>query len=246
MSLLDDVLGSALGASAASSGPSLVQGILDFLGEPDAGGIDGLKQQFQRQGLGDQVQSWIGTGPNRPVTPDELERAIGRERVSSLGQRAGLPGGSAAGVLASVLPELVNQLTPEGQVPQRSAMLDVGKKILTGLAVGGAAVAGVAAVKAAAARAAGERPGPAAAPGAGARPRPDFSDVQAGASTAPAAAAAPAEEIYTVAAGDSLSKIAKRSYGNANEWRRIFEANRDQIENPDRIYPGQKLRIPKK
>ena len=75
----------------------------------------------------------------------------------------------------------------------------------------------------------------------------DFSDVTSGgSSTAPKAAepSAPAVETYTVVAGDSLSKIAKRFYGDANQWRRIFEANRDQIQNPDLIRPGQKLVIP--
>jgi len=81
---------------------------------------------------------------------------------------------------------------------------------------------------------------------AGDKPRPDFSDVTSGgSSTAPKPApAAPAEQIYTVVAGDSLSKIAKRVYGDANLWRRIFEANQDQIKNPDLIHPGQKLKIP--
>ena len=90
------------------------------------------------------------------------------------------------------------------------------------------------------------------------KPQPDFSNVQSGSSTTSAAppAAAPvpnlgptagtsgSEQTYTVVAGDSLSKIAKHFYGDANEWRRIHEANRDQIKNPDLIYPGQKLRIP--
>jgi nucleoid-associated protein YgaU len=82
---------------------------------------------------------------------------------------------------------------------------------------------------------------------AGDKPRPDFSDVTGGgSSTAPKAPepAPPPDEVYTVVAGDSLSKIAKRVYGDANQWRRIFEANRDQIQNPDLIRPGQKLKIP--
>lgn len=73
-------------------------------------------------------------------------------------------------------------------------------------------------------------------------PLPDFSDVQSGSSsTAPGAQR---ERTYTVVKGDSLSKIAKREYGNANAWRRIFDANRDQIKDPDLIHPGQVLRIP--
>ena len=68
---------------------------------------------------------------------------------------------------------------------------------------------------------------------------PDFSDVKAGSSTAPAT-----DQTYTVVAGDSLSKIAKKFYGNANAWNTIFQANKDKISNPDLIRPGQVLRIP--
>ena len=66
---------------------------------------------------------------------------------------------------------------------------------------------------------------------------PDFSNVESGSSST-------AAKIYTVVAVDSLSKIAKREYGDASEWKRIFEANQDVIKNPDLINPGQKLRIP--
>ncbi len=70
----------------------------------------------------------------------------------------------------------------------------------------------------------------------------DFSDVSSGASsTAPAAGNA---QSYTVKSGDSLSKIAKHLYGDANKWHQIYEANRDQIKNPDLIHPGQELKIP--
>ena len=71
----------------------------------------------------------------------------------------------------------------------------------------------------------------------------DFSNVRSGSSSS-APAPAPAEKTYVVKAGDSLSKIAKAEYGDASKWKKIFEANRDQIKNPDLIHPGQKLRIP--
>lgn len=66
---------------------------------------------------------------------------------------------------------------------------------------------------------------------------PDFSNVESGSSST-------ATKVYEVVAGDSLSKIAKREYGNAGEWKRIYEANRDTLKDPDKIYPGQKLNIP--
>ena len=68
---------------------------------------------------------------------------------------------------------------------------------------------------------------------------PDFSNVKGGSSST-------ATKVYTVVSGDSLSKIAKREYGDANAWKRIFEANRDIIKDPDKIQPGQKLKIPPK
>jgi nucleoid-associated protein YgaU len=91
------------------------------------------------------------------------------------------------------------------------------------------------------------------------KPKADFSNVQSGSSsTAPDPApslpplvppATPAgttgqSQTYVVVAGDSLSKIAKRFYGDANKWHRIHEANAAQIKNPDLIHPGQKLTIP--
>ncbi len=81
--------------------------------------------------------------------------------------------------------------------------------------------------------------------------KPDFSDVVSGSSSTAASPSGTAEEkasatarIYVVQGGDSLSKISKKFYGDANSWNRIFEANRDVVKNPDLIQPGWKLRIP--
>ena len=87
--------------------------------------------------------------------------------------------------------------------------------------------------------------------------KPDFSNVRSGgSSTAPAPAPVPQADgdsspagsvdtnTYVVVKGDSLSKIASGQYGDAQKWRRIYEANRDLIKDPDLIYPGQQLRIP--
>jgi nucleoid-associated protein YgaU len=68
---------------------------------------------------------------------------------------------------------------------------------------------------------------------------PDFSDVRSGASST-----APAADSYVVQKGDSLSKIAKKVYGDAKAWKKIFEANKDTIKDPDKIQPGQKLKLP--
>ena len=86
------------------------------------------------------------------------------------------------------------------------------------------------------------------------KPRADFSNVRSGgSSTAPTPGMGGPETVgpsvttgrtYVVVSGDSLSKIAKREYGDAQKWPKIYEANRNIIKNPDLIYPGQELRIP--
>ncbi|MGA7991145.1 MAG: LysM peptidoglycan-binding domain-containing protein [Thermoanaerobaculia bacterium] len=74
---------------------------------------------------------------------------------------------------------------------------------------------------------------------------PDFSDVKSGSgSTAGAPAGQTATRTYTVVGGDSLSKIAKKIYGDASRWKEIWEANKDKVKNPDLIHPGQELKIP--
>jgi nucleoid-associated protein YgaU len=74
--------------------------------------------------------------------------------------------------------------------------------------------------------------------------KPDFSDVRGSGSSTERASQPPAGQQYTVEKGDSLSKIAQRIYGDANQWKRIYEANRDQIKDPDLIHPGQRLTLP--
>jgi nucleoid-associated protein YgaU len=70
---------------------------------------------------------------------------------------------------------------------------------------------------------------------------PDFSDVKSGSSST-----AKSEKTYEVKSGDTLSKIARQEYGSASEWKRIFDANQDILKDPDKIYPGQMLKIPAK
>lgn len=76
--------------------------------------------------------------------------------------------------------------------------------------------------------------------------RADFSDVQSSVSSTEeiTASTAPTDQTYTVEKGDTLSHIAKQFYGKANKWNAIFEANRDQLDDPDKIKPGQVLKIP--
>lgn len=74
--------------------------------------------------------------------------------------------------------------------------------------------------------------------------KPDFSNVKSGSSAAAKPEATKEAKTYTVMGGDSLWKISERMYGNGNEWRKIYEANKDRIKDPDVIQPGWVLNIP--
>ncbi|WP_373282541.1 YidB family protein [Pseudaquabacterium pictum] len=127
MGLLDSVLGSAMGAlqgggQGGAGGDMLMQVIGSLLqGQGGAGGAAGglgaLLQQLQQGGLGDAAQSWVSTGPNLPVSADQLQSALGADRIDALAQQAGLPAGDLSSQLAQFLPQVVDQLTPGGQLP---------------------------------------------------------------------------------------------------------------------------------
>ncbi len=233
MGLLDELVGSLAGSEKQVSqdqAGTLVRGVLDALGSDGAdAGIDGLSQRLQGAGLGAAIASWIGNGANQSVAPDQLGAALRGSPFESITKRAGLGGVAGAAILASLLPKLIDKLTPDGKPPDRERLRDLAAQAQSSDLLRGPEPAAHAAESGA--------------PSGGSRPRADFSNVRSGASsTAPPPVVEPRR--YTVVAGDSLSKIAKRHYGDANQWRRIFDANRDQLTNPDLIHPGQVLNIP--
>jgi uncharacterized protein YidB (DUF937 family) len=116
-------LGDALSGRGQQGGASLITSLLPVLiammqrRGVGAGGLGGLLQQLQTGGLGQQVDSWVGTGANMPVSSEQIVDVLGHGRVSEIAARAGVSEEQASDGLAALLPELVNQLTPAGQVP---------------------------------------------------------------------------------------------------------------------------------
>jgi len=126
MGLLDSVIGAV---SSSVQGGEGLQGVLDKLGvKPELlqtattllgneGGLQGLVAKFQQGGLGEVVSSWIGKGENLPISGEQLSSVLGSEALSELAAKAGLDSHALAGQLASVLPGVVDHLTPAGEVP---------------------------------------------------------------------------------------------------------------------------------
>jgi uncharacterized protein YidB (DUF937 family) len=87
-----------------------------------ATGLVALVQQFSQNGYEQQAKSWVGTGANMPIDPQALNKVFGQDRLSMLAQQYGIPREELAAALAEQLPQAVNELTPQGAIPEPSAM----------------------------------------------------------------------------------------------------------------------------
>lgn len=128
MDILKSVLGTALGgqpgAQASAAGgldPQMLMGIVTALMN-NAGGLQGILAKLQQGGLAEVAASWVGTGANQPVSPDALGSALGPDLLGQIARQLGGNTQQAAGTLAQVLPGLIDQLTPQGQLPADNGM----------------------------------------------------------------------------------------------------------------------------
>jgi nucleoid-associated protein YgaU len=181
----------------AGLGSKLAKGLVKKLG---GGGLNDLLGKFDNK----KTESWVATGANEAITAEEVKTAIAPAELEELAREADVTTEEAAAELAEVIPEAVDTLTPEGQVPQEASLNEMVETIV-------------------------HEEMPAEAPSG---------EVEA--TPAPEAAV----QTYTVVSGDTLSAIAQRFYGNAGDYMRIFEANRDKLNDPNLIHPGQELVIP--
>ena len=112
MSLLDGLLGGAIGGEMATVVNSFIQ---------QHGGVQGIVTQFEKQGLGPTVQSWIGNGPNQSISPDQVHQVFGSGMIAQLAAKAGMNPQDLAQKLSQVLPTAIDKMTPEGRIPAKGA-----------------------------------------------------------------------------------------------------------------------------
>ena len=129
MGLFDQLASQVLGGGDGQS--SLLQLAQQLLQEE--GGLQGLVAQLQQAGLGDQVSSWLGTGANLPVSPDQIRDAIGGDMLANLAGRVGLSTEAASQGIADYLPQLVDRLSPNGALQGDDQLLQQGMAMLGGL-----------------------------------------------------------------------------------------------------------------
>lgn len=150
MGLLDEVISAALGSKASTApGPApqgmpaqdqfsqIAAALQELLapkqaaaptaqapamgaGQEGSSGLDMLLRQFQQNGFGEVINSWIGTGQNQPISPTQLRQAIGQKTVNDLSDQTGVPHDDLLSQLAKILPVVIDKLTPNGQLPNQT------------------------------------------------------------------------------------------------------------------------------
>lgn len=133
MGLMDEVLAMA-GSSGAqqSEHTTAITAIMSYINSPQVGGIAGLQSMFQQGGLGHIVSSWISSGQKLPISPDQLQNVLHSGALTQAAQQAGMNPSQLTSMMSSLLPHLVDKLTPNGQVPDANAL----QQMLKGLASG--------------------------------------------------------------------------------------------------------------
>ena len=133
MGLLDGLIGSLMGGQ--QGGNPLLQIAMQMLANKGGGGtgggaldsmggLSGIVSAFQKGGLGHLADSWVGSGENLPVSGDQLTQVLGSDKIGAIASQLGMSQGDAAGGLAKILPDLINHVTPNGQMPGSHSMVE--------------------------------------------------------------------------------------------------------------------------
>ena len=132
MGLLDELENRAVTGVLGGSSNPLASGLLQMINN-HPGGLQGLVQSFHEKGLGEIASSWVSTGQNLPISAEQIQSVLGNEQVQQLAAKAGISPDLAGSSLASLLPTLIDHLTPNGQIPQQSNLMEMGMSLLQSL-----------------------------------------------------------------------------------------------------------------
>jgi uncharacterized protein YidB (DUF937 family) len=123
-----DVLNTVKSAVGDVAGKEIMPIIMDLISE-QSGGLNELIQKFTSNGLGNIVSSWTGTGENLPISPDQISKVLGSDIIINIAEKNGMDTNAITGQLTTLLPEVVNKLTPDGKIPEGD-ILSKGAEVL--------------------------------------------------------------------------------------------------------------------
>ncbi|MCX8010796.1 MAG: YidB family protein [Ignavibacteria bacterium] len=122
---------SMLGGASENQQTDLVSTIMNMIGN-QTGGLGAFVNQFAEKGLGDIAQSWVSTGKNLPISPEQIQSVLGSDVVKGIASKLGVDTNSLAGQLSNLIPQVVDKLTPDGKIPEGD-ILSQGMDLLGGL-----------------------------------------------------------------------------------------------------------------
>lgn len=116
MGIFDDIAGAVTGGDKD-------KGVMDAIGGMLGGGagLNGLVENFTKGGLGETIGSWIGTGSNLPISADQIKSVLGNEQVKAIAGKLGVSTDDVANKLATLLPQVVDKITPDGKIPEAAS-----------------------------------------------------------------------------------------------------------------------------
>jgi len=111
-------------AAFASDNPQVAKAAMDFLssGSGSGGGLESVVSALRSGGLGDAVSSWLGSGDNLAISPKDLQSTLGDDTIAKFAEQAGIGGSEASAVLAGILPQIVDKLSPDGALPDKGGL----------------------------------------------------------------------------------------------------------------------------
>jgi len=124
MGLLDSFENEAVGKMLGGSSNPMAASLLQMI-QNQPGGLQGLMQNFHEKGLGAVATSWVASGQNLPISADQVHQVLGSDQVKALAAKCGISPDLAGGAIAQLLPGIVDKLTPNGQVPEHSNVMEM-------------------------------------------------------------------------------------------------------------------------
>jgi len=122
----------------AAKNPQIITAVVSLLSSRDNSvggnaGLEGIMNQFQQKGLGDMMSSWISKGPNPPISAGQITDVLGQDTLQQFAAKAGVPHSQAGGILASLLPTVIDSVTPNGSVPDNNSLESTLESLLSKL-----------------------------------------------------------------------------------------------------------------
>jgi len=114
MSLMDSL--SQMASQFGGKDAGTASHVMEMINSPEVGGVSGLVAKFHQNGLGDVVNSWVGNGENQQIAANHIEQVLGPDKVAAIAGKLGMSPDEAKAKLATMLPQIVNKLTPAGKV----------------------------------------------------------------------------------------------------------------------------------